>query len=347
MAAFFERLWFTKPPWRWLFLPLLYPLSVLFAQIARLRRRRFLQNRALSASAGAKASNSATCFRAPVPVIVVGNLSVGGNGKTPMVLWLAEKLRAQGFLPGIVSRGYGGKAPYYPFLLDKTTTPAIAGDEPVLIFQRTELPVAVAPERAKAVQLVLAQGANIILCDDGLQHYQLDRDLELVLIDGRRRFGNGHCLPLGPLREPLARLSCVDLLICNGSAPRSGELAMTLVPDAFINVRTGVRREEHAFANCCAMAGIGDPQRFFTTLERLGIKTTRNFAFSDHHDFDLATLLSLVNDEQPLLMTEKDAVKCRQFAIEEQIDNWWYLPVNASFSAADSEKIMQKINLLR
>ncbi|MGL5336554.1 MAG: tetraacyldisaccharide 4'-kinase [Enterovibrio sp.] len=347
MAAFFERLWFARPPWRWLFLPLLYPLSVLFALIVRLRRRRFLHDRALNLSIDEKKTNAAKCFRAPVPVIVVGNLSVGGNGKTPMVLWLAEKLRAQGFLPGIVSRGYGGKAPYYPFLLDKTTPPSIAGDEPVLIFQRTGLPVAVAPERAKAVQLVLEEGANIVLCDDGLQHYQLDRDLELVLIDGRRRFGNGHCLPLGPLREPISRLSSVDLVICNGDTPRFGELAMTLVADAFINVRTGAQFKDVTFTHCSAMAGIGDPQRFFTTLEKLGVKTARNFAFSDHHDFDLATLLSLVKEGEALLMTEKDAVKCRQFAIAAQIDNWWYLPVNASFSVADSEKIMQKINLLR
>ncbi|MGL4735429.1 MAG: tetraacyldisaccharide 4'-kinase [Enterovibrio sp.] len=346
MAAFFERLWFARPPWRWLFLPLFYPLSVLFSLIVRVRRRCFLQQRAPNSS-GAATAGTAACFRAPVPVIVVGNLSVGGNGKTPMVLWLADKLRAQGFFPGIVSRGYGGKAPYYPFLLDKTTTPAIAGDEPVLIFQRTGLPVAVAPERAKAVQLVLEQGANIVLCDDGLQHYQLDRDLELVLIDGRRRFGNGHCLPLGPLREPLSRLASVDLVICNGEEPKGGELAMQLVPDAFINVSTGARREGNAFANCCAMAGIGDPKRFFATLEKLGITTKHNYAFSDHHDFDFATLLSLAHVDEALLMTEKDAVKCRKFAQEQKIDNWWYLPVNASFSAADSEKIMQKINLLR
>lgn len=346
MAAFFEQFWFARPPWRWLFWPLFYPLSVLFSLIVHVRRRRFLQQRVQNSSDKATAGTAA-CFRAPVPVIVVGNLSVGGNGKTPMVLWLAEKLREQGFSPGVVSRGYGGKAPYYPFLLDQATTPAIAGDEPVLIFQRTGLPVAVSPERAKAVQLVLEQGANIVLCDDGLQHYQLDRDLELVLIDGRRRFGNGHCLPLGPLREPLSRLASVDLVICNGEEPKLGELSMTLVPEAFINVSTGARREGNVYSNCCAMAGIGDPNRFFATLEKLGITTKHNYAFSDHHDFDFATLLSLANAEQALLMTEKDAVKCRKFAQEQKIDNWWYLPVNAYFSAADSEKIMQKISLLR
>lgn len=202
-------------------------------------------------------------WRAPVPVVVVGNLTAGGNGKTPVVIWLVEQLRQRGIRVGVVSRGYGGKAAAYPLLLTADTTTAEAGDEPVLIAQRTGVPVAVSPVRSDAVKAILAQhDVQMIVTDDGLQHYRLARDVEIVVIDGERRFGNGWWLPAGPMRERAGRLKSVDATIVNGGVAQPGEIPMRLEPGQAVNLRTGERRDVSQLSNIVAMAGIGHPPRF-------------------------------------------------------------------------------------
>lgn len=280
-------------------------------------------------------------WRAPVPVVVVGNLTAGGNGKTPVVVWLVEQLQRRGIRVGVVSRGYGGKADAYPLLLAADTTTAQAGDEPVLIFQRTGAPVAVSPVRADAVKVILAQhpDVQIIVTDDGLQHYRLARDVEIVVIDGVRRFGNGWWLPAGPMRERAGRLKSVDATIVNGGVPRTGEIPMHLQPGQAVNLRTGERRDVAELRNVVAMAGIGHPPRFFATLMACGVHPLKCVPLADHQSLNAEYVSALVNVGQTLVMTEKDAVKCRAFAQ----DNWWYLPVDAKLSGDAPHHLLEQL----
>ncbi|TDS87882.1 lipid-A-disaccharide kinase [Rahnella sp. BIGb0236] len=318
-----ERIWSGKSP---LYL-LLLPLSWLYGLVSSVI--------CYSYKAGLKKS-----WRASVPVVVVGNLTAGGNGKTPVVIWLVETLQQHGFRVGVVSRGYGGKAEHYPLLLTEATPTTQAGDEPVLIFQRTATPVAVSPVRSDAVKALLAaHELDVIITDDGLQHYALSRDIEIVVVDGIRRFGNGHWLPAGPMRERESRLRSVDAVITNGGVPHAGELAMTLQPGKAINLKTGEQRDAASLRNVVAMAGIGHPPRFFATLKQLGLTLQHEVAFSDHQSYSPEQLSGILQADQSLLMTEKDAVKCRAFA---QPD-WWYLPVDAKISGVLAEKLLQKI----
>ncbi len=285
-------------------------------------------------------------WRAPLPVVIVGNLTAGGNGKTPVVIWLVEHLMQRGFKLGIVSRGYGGKASHYPLVLSRETTTAQAGDEPVLIYRRTHVPVAVAPKRRDAIEALLEQhpDLDLIVTDDGLQHYALERDFEIVVVDGVRRFGNGWWLPAGPMRERAHRLSEVDAIITNGGIAQAQEIAMRLTPSVLVNIASGERR---IIAGCTsqpmvAMAGIGHPPRFFNTLRDCGITPISTHAFADHYAFTLAELSNLTHPHQWLVMTEKDAVKCRDFAQ----DNWWYLPVDAQLEASQAEQLLSRIESL-
>lgn len=321
-----DKLWFGRHPLYFLLWPLLWPLSRLFYLISSRRRQAFLS--------GKKAR-----YRAPVPVLVVGNITAGGNGKTPVVVWLVELLQRQGYRPGVVSRGYGGKAAQYPLLVTAQTSPAECGDEPKLIYQRTGAPVAVDPIRAHAVQALLSQGVDLIVTDDGLQHYALERDIEFAVVDGARRFGNQQLLPLGPLREPVERLQQVDFVINNGGEPVMGELAMTLKPNLAVNVISGERIEVAALSRLVAWAGIGHPARFFNTLQQLGASPILTHAFADHQAFDATTLRKLSSQGKNVIMTEKDAVKCTAFAEK----NWWYLPVSAEISPSDQQRILDKI----
>ena len=318
-----ERIWSGRSP-LWL---LLLPFSWLYGLISNGIR--------LSYQLGWR-----KVWRASVPVVVVGNLTAGGNGKTPVVIWLVEALQRQGLRVGVVSRGYGGKAERYPLLLDAATTTAQAGDEPVLIYQRTQAPVAVSPVRREAVQ-ALQSGGNIdvIVTDDGLQHYALARDFEIVVVDGERRFGNGWWLPAGPMRERAGRLNSVDAVIVNGGSASGNEIAMQLQPGAALNLKTGQAQPLSAFDQVVAMAGIGHPPRFFNTLAQQGVMPIRQLAFADHQAYSEAELRALTTGSQALIMTEKDAVKCRQFAQ----DNWWYLPVDAQLSAAPAAELINKI----
>lgn len=309
---------------------LLLPLSWLYGLVSGLIR--------LSYRCGLRKS-----WRAPVPVVIVGNLTAGGNGKTPMVIWLVEQLQQRGYRIGVVSRGYGGKSAVYPLVLDAQTTTRQAGDEPVLIFQRTGAPVAISPKRAEAVQALLNQGKfDLIITDDGLQHYALQRDFELVVIDGVRRFGNGWWLPAGPMRERVSRLKTVDACVANGGVAQPGEIAMKLQAQDAVNIASGERRPAIELPHVVAMAGIGHPPRFFATLEKLGVEADREVAFADHQEYNHGQLAALASQGQTLLMTEKDAVKCRAFA---QPD-WWYLPVEAVLPTEQAEQLLQGIQKL-
>ncbi|AOM40675.1 tetraacyldisaccharide 4'-kinase [Xenorhabdus hominickii] len=321
-----ERIWSGRS---WLYV-LLLPLSALYGLISGLRK--------LSYKLGLQRS-----WKAPVPVVVVGNLTAGGNGKTPVVIWLVEQLQQKGYRVGVVSRGYGGKSEYYPLLVADEVTTAQAGDEPVLIRRRTGVPVAVAPKRADAIKALLAHTPiDIVITDDGLQHYALQRDYEIVVIDGTRRFGNGCWLPAGPMRELAGRLNTVNAIIVNGGTPEASELPMTLKGELAVNLLTGETRTVSDIPNGVAMAGIGHPPRFFATLQQLGATLQETHAFADHQSYEKSQLLALANSQQNLLMTEKDAVKCFQFAQP----NWWYLPVSAQLPEGKGQKMLSDIRAL-
>lgn len=317
------RIWSGESPlWR-----LLLPLSWLYGLVSGAIR--------LMYRLGLKRA-----WRAPVPVVVVGNLTAGGNGKTPVVIWLVEQLQKRGIRPGVVSRGYGGKATHYPLLLTADTTTAEAGDEPVLIYQRTGVPVAVSPVRSDAVQALLAGHAvDIIITDDGLQHYSLARDKEIVVIDGVRRFGNGWWLPAGPMRERASRLQSVDAVIVNGGQAKPGEIPMHLQPGMAVNLLTGERKAVEQLPALVAMAGIGHPPRFFATLEQCGARLEKRVPLADHQALAEGQVDALTVTGQSLIMTEKDAVKCRTFAKE----NWWYLPVDAELSGEQPEHLLKEL----
>ncbi len=277
--------------------------------------------------------------RLPAPVIVVGNITVGGTGKTPVVIWLAEHLKQAGYKPGIISRGYGGHADNYPQPVYPTSEPSTVGDEPVIISQQTLCPMAVSPNRVEAAQyLIDTQQCDIIISDDGLQHYALARNIEIAVIDGVRLFGNRYCLPAGPMREPIGRLRHVDFIIFNGHNSQA-DYVMTLNPGPVINVADSrVRRSLTDFTDQTVhtIAGIGHPERFFNYLTDSGLNITPHY-FIDHHRFTAMDLQ--FNDTKPILMTEKDAVKCRAFAT----DNMWYIPVKATIDNNLADHILSKL----
>lgn len=323
LAAWYEGRW-----WLWL----LWPLSLLFRGLAALRRR-ILQGRAV---------------RLPVPVVVVGNISLGGTGKTPMIIAAVAYLQSLGLRPGIVSRGYGGQAPHYPYEVAADSPVAHCGDEPLLLAQACQCPVAVDRDRVAAARwLVATRGCDIILSDDGLQHYRLARDLEIVLLDGSRGLGNGLCLPAGPLREPPQRLLQTDCVVTNGPLQQSLPVAATaqetsLRAVAWCNLASGERLDlavrpwpfETPAGTIPAITGIGNPQRFFDSLAQLGL-TVEGRAFPDHHAF-VASDLAFARGG-PLLMTAKDAVKCQAFAEPA----WWYLEVAMTLPPALQQQLQR------
>lgn len=296
----------------WLFQPL-RPLSWLFAVITAARRLAY-------------ARGWLGTWRAPVPVIVVGNISVGGTGKTPLTLALVERLRQAGWRPGIVSRGYGGRTTW-PALVHADSAPAEVGDEPLLLARRAGVPVVVDPQRARGVRALLAASdCDLVICDDGLQHYALARDIEIAVIDGRRGLGSRRLLPSGPLREPVSRLATVDFRVINGgwqrdeAAPAEG-VTMALLPAPW-QALDGQGGQPPAPGRIHAIAGIGHPPRFFELLAGQGYQPLPH-AFPDHHAYTADDLR--FSPELPLVMTEKDAVKCAGIAPA----NSWYVPVRA------------------
>lgn len=278
--------------------------------------------------------------RLPVPVVVVGNLSVGGTGKTPLSIAVAAGLSERGYRPGVVSRGYGGSR-REPLLLGNAPDPAQVGDEPCLI-RASGVPVAVGRDRPAAARLLLDAGCDVLIADDGLQHYRLARDLEICVIDGVRRFGNRRLLPAGPLREPLARLRRVDLRVCNGGAAEAGEYPMQLRDGEAVALDGGRTQALASFAGqrVHAVAAIGNPRRFFDSLRAAGIEPVEH-AFADHHRFVPAELD--FGDDLPLLMTDKDAVKCRPFARP----HWWRVPVQAQLPDAFYAALGERLDGLR
>ncbi|WP_341503976.1 tetraacyldisaccharide 4'-kinase [Gallaecimonas sp. GXIMD4217] len=304
---------------------LLLPLAGLFWAISALRR--------LGYRAGWLRR-----YRAPVPVLVVGNITVGGNGKTPAVMAIAQALQARGFKPGLIARGYGAEPGDFPRLVTRDADPGQVGDEPAMIGRRTGLPMAVGPDRRKAIETLLANhDIDLVISDDGLQHYALERDLELVVMDGERRLGNGRLLPAGPLREGAWRLATVDAVLVNGGEARAGEWAMTLAVSEPRRLVDEAPRPWSSLAGpVTAAAAIGHPPRFFRTLARQGLAVQKAFSFADHHGFSAEDFAGI---EGPLLMTEKDAVKCRPFARED----WYYVPVDAQIPDAFFDFIERRI----
>ncbi|HEY6984987.1 MAG TPA: tetraacyldisaccharide 4'-kinase [Rhodanobacteraceae bacterium] len=263
-------------------------------------------------------------IRVDAPVIVVGNLTAGGSGKTPLVIALVEALRARGMRPAIVSRGYGGSQ-RTAAVLDDAPDPRRFGDEPCLMRRRTGAPVAVGKDRARAAALLVRQGANVVIADDGLQNPSLARDIEICVIDGQRRFGNEQWLPAGPLRESLDRLESIDFRICNGAGAEPGEIAMRLAGEIAVAVAGATRTRPLASfvrQRVHAVAAIGNPTRFFAGLQARGIEVVPH-PFPDHHAFVAADLE--FGERLPVLMTEKDAIKCVGFAGADV----WCVPVSA------------------
>jgi len=305
----------------------LSPLSLLYKSIISLRR--------LFYCCGLK---KITHF--PVPVIVVGNITVGGTGKTPLVAWFCGWLQSQGFKPGIVSRGYGGKAMTWPQNVTSESNPRLVGDEAVLLAKQTQCPVVVAPNRVEAVTTLLHDYAcNIIISDDGLQHYAMGRDIEIAVINGMRRFGNELCLPAGPLREPIKRLNSVDCIVVNGKGV-GNEFSMSLIPGNVYNIKNPEQLIEVASLSnkpVHAVAGIGHPQRFFQQLENMGFTIIRH-EFPDHHAYQPADFN--FGDDAIIIMTAKDAVKCSSFADS----RYWCLPVNVEVDDQFKKHLLSAIS---
>lgn len=274
-------------------------------------------------------------YHSSVPVIIVGNITAGGSGKTPLVVWLARFLKDKGFKPGIVSRGYGGEAKSWPQQVRADSDYVAVGDEAVMIAARTACPMAVGPDRSQVVQSLLEHhDIDVIVSDDGLQHYALGRDIEIAVVNGERRFGNGCCLPAGPLREKPARLDEVDIIVVNGEGERR-EHPMTVSNQFAVNMQTKETQPLAVFAGkkVHAVAGVGHPTRFFNSLQEAGLETLTH-EFPDHYRFTEADVT--FGDDLPVLMTEKDAVKCIRF------DNrhLWCVPASVELGNAFGQRVL-------
>ncbi len=326
MNQWLQSQWYRLSIWH----ILLLPFSLLFLLLSTLRRVAF-------------GLGLCKIISLPVPVIVVGNISVGGTGKTPLILWLAEFLTEQGYRPGIISRGYAGRAKQ-PQSVSLATDPTLVGDEAVLLAQRLKCPVWVGEDRVAVARalLVARPDCNVILSDDGLQHYRLGRDLEVVVVDGLRRFGNGFVLPAGPLREPQQRLQCVDAVVVNDGKVTENEYSMSLQGRTFRNVsdiEAFADADDFSDQHCHAVAGIGHPSRFFNHLRGLGLSVVEH-PFLDHHAYVPQDLQ--FDDSAAILMTEKDAVKCHTFAPPK----CWFLRVDAMLDSAFGEIILERLREL-
>lgn len=305
---------------------LLLPLAWIFKSLVALRR--FLYRHKIIRS-----------FDFPIPIIVVGNITVGGTGKTPLVIWLAHFLKTKGFNPGIVTRGVGGKKQVLPFHVTQNTDPHVVGDEAVLLKERTGCPLVVCINRVAAVKdLLMHSDCDVVITDDGLQHYRLKRDIEIAVIDAERQLGNRCFLPAGPLRESPLRLKKVDFVVQHGAA-QPGMLAMQLTGEKVVAVadRSVIALQDFAQKKVHAVAGIGHPNRFFAALKAQGFEVIEH-VFPDHYlycrdDFQFG-------DALPIIMTEKDAVKCKSFADH----RFWFLPVDAKLDKVFEVALMAKLS---
>ncbi len=334
MSSWLHRFWYRdNHPLKYL----LYPLHFILALLVTLRKT-FYQLR------------SDPDGKSTIPVIIVGNISVGGTGKSPLVIHLARGLSQAGFNVGILSRGYGGSSAIYPLEVTLDSSPLQVGDEPLMIKMQTPARVVVDPKRKRGAALLKKRYAcNVIICDDGLQHYALQRHIEIAVVDAARQFGNGLLIPFGPLREPVSRLTTVDALVFNGSNSQQSKMhdnqfVMTLGNSYFValsdtNKKVAIAdflqlcEQQHKPIHC--VAGIGNPQRFFEQIDKLGLKTI-NHPFADHHQYQVDDFKKM---DGTIIMTEKDAIKCHTFSI----DNSWYLKVTAEVSPSIVEHCLTLI----
>lgn len=307
----------------------LLPVSWLYCSLARWRRSRLEKQR------------QPVFLNRYIPLIVVGNISVGGTGKTPMVIWLAQTLKAHGYRPGIVSRGYGGRDIDSPQEVTANSDTLKVGDEAIVMSRGTGCPLWVCANRRQAIQSLVNKNPNIdvLISDDGLQHYSMPRDIEIVMIDGERRFGNQLCLPAGPLRESMKRLDEVDFKVVKGLAVTSDEFSMEIGGDVLVNIKSpgsqmllkGLKGQE-----VHAVAGLGNPEPFFRKLEMSGLKVIRH-PYKDHHRYQMNDVD--FGDGKLVIMTEKDAVKCGVFADKRH----WYLPIKARPDASFPTALLRRL----
>lgn len=328
LELFFLNNWYGKSRWTFLLLPLHW----IFVLVSGLRRWWLIKFKQRTPT---------------IPLIIVGNISVGGTGKTPLIIALVKKLQTEGFSPAVISRGYRSQAKHYPYLITNDSTVIDAGDEPLAIFQQTQCPVVIGPTRFDSVSLARdQQGVDIILSDDGLQDYRLGRHLEIAVIDGQRWFGNGWRLPVGPLRESVSRLSSVDICVVNNpsnSAAVENFYPMQIKPCYWVNIQTGKNRELNELSKeqkYHAVAGIGNPQRFYQTLRELDLNFYEQ-DFPDHYAYNEKDFLFAEN--AVVLMTEKDAVKCKAFAKPD----WYYLVIESVLEQNFWQYFLEKVNSIR
>jgi len=329
-----ENIWYRPPS---LLTILLWPLGQLYCLLARLRR-------------GCYRINLLSSSKPAVPVIVVGNITTGGTGKTPLVILLAQWLSKAGYHPGIVSRGYGGRTRHFPLQVLADSTPEEVGDEPLILARHSGCPVMVDPDRSRAAShMVETLSCDIILTDDGLQHYRLQRDLEIAVVDGDRQFGNQYCLPAGPLREPISRMDTVDLCITHyrtAPAKQKGHVLWLQTGNLVSLSNDTLQKDINEFVGQTvhAVAGLGNPQRFFANLQALGLNIIPH-AMPDHHNYSPMDII--FNDDFQVVMTEKDAVKCR--ALMDSVNNkqyYWYLSVSAQTDNNFKEIFLSKVKEL-
>ena len=320
LTRLFNSIWYGGNPLKWL----LWPAGWLYRAAAVLRRALYQRG-------------MIRAVELAVPVVVVGNVTVGGTGKTPCIVWLADALKKRGLSTGIVTRGYGGQASNWPQWATRDSDPGEVGDEPVLLARRTASPVAAGSDRVATAKFLLGQrNVDVLLSDDGLQHYRMARSFEIGVVDGVRGLGNGFCLPAGPLREPRQRLDAVDAIVVNSGGWGEGDVFRAdLVPVRVIRLTDGATRDLDDFkgANVHAVAGIGHPERFFALLERYGI-TVDPRPLADHAAIGEVDLC--FDDSAAVLITEKDAVKFREFVPE----NVWVVIVDLQFDGDDDERLM-------
>lgn len=328
------RMWYGKNHWYIIFLPL----SWLFFVLILIRKNLFKRL-------------SKNLYQPICPVIIVGNISVGGTGKTPFIVWLANYLTTKNKRVAILSRGYGGVIGDTPVEVSKNSDADIVGDEPIMIATKTNCLVIVHPDRNLSCKYIAKRKIDVIICDDGLQHYKLKRDYEIVVIDEERMFGNGRLLPAGPLREPISRLKNVNLKLSQISMSldkydrqnlRSNLNTFYLVGDTAVNINSGQRMQLSEFVGkkIHAVAGIGNPDRFFNMLERQGLEADKHY-FRDHQKYS-ANELSFNNDGLDILMTEKDAVKCKTI----DNDRLWYVPVDLVIDEDENQWLIDIDNIV-
>ena len=319
-----QKLWYSSSKLRWL----LYPLSFIFLCIVIIRKKMYHCHILKS-------------YKIPVPVVIVGNITVGGTGKTPLVIYLVELLQNSGYKVGIISRGYKSRAKKYPFIIDTHTTVEEAGDEPFLMYKKLRCPIAISKNKIDACQLLLKEtNINIIISDDGLQHYRLQRDIEIAVVDADRVFGNQLLLPAGPLREPVSRIKDCHFVIYQGNTLENNNYHMTYITE---NIKQLIdNKEKTPQGKIIAIAGIGHPDKFFNTLKSINIVCERYIPFSDHAHYHPQKLQQLMDNADALIMTEKDAIKCFPFAIK----NWYYLPIKAKLSQEFDQLFLKKMKEL-